>query len=81
LENLGFLAGFLTSVSQLPQVIKVTKSGDTRSISLWTYVILFMGIALWLIYGIFEGDYPLIFANSFTLIMTSLIIFYKIRFG
>jgi MtN3 and saliva related transmembrane protein len=81
IESLGFLAGILTSISQLPQVIKVVKTRDTRSISIWTYIILFFGIMLWLIYGIAQNDYPLIFANSVTLILTSLIIYYKTRFG
>jgi MtN3 and saliva related transmembrane protein len=81
LEFIGYFAGFLTSVSQLPQVIRVIKTRETKSISLWTYLILFTGIVLWLIYGILTEDLPLIIANSITVISTLTIIRYKIKFG
>jgi len=81
LDLIGYIAGFLTSVSQLPQVIRVIKTKETKSISLWTYIILFLGIVLWLIYGILTQDFPLIIANSITVISTLTIIRYKIKFG
>jgi MtN3 and saliva related transmembrane protein len=49
MEELGLLAALLTSISQLPQVIKTIKTKDTHSISLWTYLMLWTGIILWLI--------------------------------
>jgi len=81
LDIIGYIAGFLTSISQLPQVIRVVKTKETKSISLLTYIILFLGIVLWLIYGILTRDFPLIIANSITVISTLTIIRYKIKFG
>jgi len=81
LDLIGYIAGFLTSISQLPQVIRVIKTKETKSISLLTYIILFLGIVLWLIYGILTKDLPLIIANSITVISTLTIIRYKIKFG
>jgi MtN3 and saliva related transmembrane protein len=80
IDYLGFLAGFLTAIAQLPQVVKVVRSRDTHSISLWTYLILSFGILLWLIYGFLIGDYPLIVANSTTLLFTAIIVNYKLRY-
>jgi len=78
LNILGFVAGSLTAISQLPQVIKVVKSKNTQSISLWTYIILSIGISLWLVYGIMSNDLPLILANSITIVFTIIIMIYKI---
>ena len=80
MEELGLLAALLTSISQLPQVIKTIKTKDTHSISLWTYLMLWTGIILWLIYGIHEKNIPLIFANIISVILTGIIIILKIKY-
>ncbi len=80
-EYLGFLAGTLTSLSQLPQVIKVVKTNNTKSISLWTYILLTTGMSVWLLYGIIIKDYPIIISNVVTISFTLTIIRYKIKFG
>jgi MtN3 and saliva related transmembrane protein len=80
MEELGLLAALLTSISQLPQVIKTLKTKDTHSISLWTYLMLWVGIMLWLIYGILKEDTPLILANIISVILTGIIIILKIKY-
>jgi MtN3 and saliva related transmembrane protein len=80
-EYLGFLAGTLTSLSQLPQVIKVVKTNNTKSISLWTYILLTTGMSVWLLYGIIIKDYPIIISNVVTISFTLTIIRYKVKFG
>jgi MtN3 and saliva related transmembrane protein len=39
------------------------------------------GLALWLVYGIWRGETPLIVANSVTLLLASTILYFKIRHG
>ena len=77
---LGFLAAFLTTVAFLPQVIKTWQTRKTRDISLITYIILFTGVFLWLVYGFLIENSPLIFANLVTLILVSFILFLKIKY-
>jgi len=81
MEKIGFLAGFLTTISLLPQVVKVITTQDTKSISLWMYIIFVIGISLWLIYGLMRHDYPLIISNIVTLSLGVVILRYKLKYG
>jgi MtN3 and saliva related transmembrane protein len=78
---LGYVAGILTTWAFLPQVIKTIKTKDTRSISLFMYVILTIGIVLWLTYGIIQKDLPIILANGITLFSSLIILTMKIKNG
>ncbi len=50
-------------------------------ISLKTFAVLVTGLSLWLVYGFWRGEIPLIAANSATLILASTILYFKIRHG
>jgi len=77
----GFLAAFCTTVSFIPQVVKTIKTRQTKDISLSMYLIFTTGILLWLIYGILIVDYPIIAANTVTLVLTTIVLAYKIKNG
>lgn len=79
ITGIGLLAATVTTVSFLPQVIKSLKTRETRDISLATYIILVIGLALWLLYGFLIKDLPLITANIVTLMLAGLILFLKIK--
>lgn len=66
---LGYCAAFTSTVGFLPQTIKAFKTRHTKDISLWMYIILITGLTLWLLYGIFSNDYPIIIANVVTLLL------------
>ena len=78
---LGFISGILTTIAFIPQVLKVWVTRKTEDISLLMFIIFITGIVGWLIYGILIVNYPLILANSVTLVLAVLIIIGKIRFG
>ncbi len=78
---IGLTAAICTTVSFIPQAIKIIKIRETRDISLLTYLFLEVGILLWLIYGISLSNLPLIFANTITLLFTTIILGLKIKFG
>lgn len=69
MENIGYLAAFLTTIAFLPQAIKTIRTRDTSGLSLAMYACLTVGILLWLLHGIHLGDYALIGANSVTLFL------------
>jgi MtN3 and saliva related transmembrane protein len=77
---LGLLAGAVTSVAVIPQIIKAYRSRHVRDISIWQPVLLNMGMSLWLTYGIIIGDIPLIVANTFSILCNSILIVMKIFF-
>ena len=51
LEFIGSLAGILTTVSFLPQTIKVYKNGDIAGLSGIFLLILALGLVIWVLYG------------------------------
>ncbi|TGK35441.1 hypothetical protein EHQ12_07560 [Leptospira gomenensis] len=76
---LGYVASLLTTISFLPQVIRVVMGGSTKDISRNMYVVFIVGVVFWLIYGFLIRDFPIILANIFTLLFTSIILFFKLK--
>ena len=77
---LGLIAAFCTTVSYLPQAIKTIKTKQTKDLSLGMYLILTIGVLLWLVYGFLVKDIPIIFANAITLLFTGIILILKIKY-
>ncbi len=80
-ELLGFVAAALTSLCWLPQTWRTLRTRDTRAISLWTQLLLACGTVLWLVYGVQILSWPVIAANTLTLLLVLAIITMKLRFG
>ncbi|HRN76727.1 SemiSWEET transporter [Ottowia sp.] len=80
LDVLGLVATCFTTSSFVPQVWRTWKTRDVSGISLPTYVIITVGLALWLVYGWLRGDMPLMVANAVMVVLTGAITVMKIRF-
>jgi MtN3 and saliva related transmembrane protein len=76
---IGLLAAFCTTVSYVPQIRKIWATGETHDISLKMFLILSTGIALWVLYGVLQGDAVIILANSVSLAFLCIILFFKLR--
>ena len=76
----GLLAAALTTISFLPQVIKIVKTKHTKDISLLMYIIFMAGVLLWLFYGILLKEPPIIIGNGITLILLMIVLLFKIRY-
>lgn len=79
--TIGLVAGTLTSLAAIPQVVKTLKSRHVRDISIWQPFLLSIGVALWMVYGILIGDLPLIVANITPLACNLLLTGMKIYYG
>jgi len=77
---LGLVAGALTSLAPLPQLIKSIKTKETKDLSLVMFSAITVGVALWVIYAFFTKDVPLIIANIITLAITAPVLILKIRY-
>ena len=78
-DSIGFIAAFCTTFSFAPQLVKVLKTGDTSSLSLSMYLVLSLGVLLWLVYGVMRNDMPVIIANGVTLVLALIILAKKTR--
>ena len=77
---IGFLAAFCSTISYIPQLLKVMHSKSTKDLSLTTFLLLFLGLSLWLTYGILKRDVPLMAANIITLFFILMILVHKIKY-
>jgi MtN3 and saliva related transmembrane protein len=77
---LGLVAGTLTTLSFLPQLLKAWKSRSTHDISIGMFSLLALGITLWIVYGVVTSDLPVVVANSVTLVFVGLILALKLRY-
>jgi MtN3 and saliva related transmembrane protein len=77
---LGIVAGTLTTLAFLPQLLKVWRSRSAHDISMAWLVTFSSGIFLWLIYGVLIDSLPVILANLITFVLTGIILMMKLRF-
>ena len=80
-DTLGFIAAALTTGSFVPQALLTLRTRDVSGISLAMYSAFTLGVALWLVYGLLLGAWPLIAANSVTLTLALAILVMKLRYG
>lgn len=77
---LGLVAGTLTTLAFLPQLLKIWQTKSAKDISFNTLIFFNLGIFLWLVYGICINELPIILANLFTLIFNMIIVWLKIKY-
>jgi len=77
----GYIAGTLTTISFVPQVIKAWKMRETRDLSLAMLVLFGIGIFLWTLYGLWTGSLPIIAANVITFVLILVLLFMKVRYS
>jgi MtN3 and saliva related transmembrane protein len=80
-DFIGVVAGMLTTVAFVPQVLKVVRTKSTKDLSLGMFLLFAVGILLWFIYGLCIGSIPVILANGATLILTAIILLCKFKYG
>lgn len=81
IDAIGSVAAVLTTASFAPQAWHSFKTRDVSGISLGMYSVFTLGVALWLLYGVLLWSWPLMIANSVTLLLAAAILGMKLRFG
>jgi MtN3 and saliva related transmembrane protein len=80
-DTLGYCAAALTTGSFLPQAVQTLRTRDVSGISLSMYSLFTMGVAMWLVYGVSLGEWPIVVANAVTLVLALTILVTKIVVG
>ncbi|HEY4113136.1 MAG TPA: SemiSWEET transporter [Rhizomicrobium sp.] len=78
---IGLLAGFCTTLSFLPQVIKTWRTRHTADISLGMFLVFTVGCTLWLLYGLLTRNIAIILPNAITIVLSTFILGCKLRYG
>lgn len=80
IDLIGYVAATCTTLSFLPQLIRVVHLRSARDISLGMFFIFSVGTALWLTYGLLIHSKPVTVANAVTFVLSISILFFKLRF-
>lgn len=78
-EWVGYVAATLTTASFVPQAVLILRTRNVIGISAGMYWAFTAGVALWLVYGLSLGAWPLIIANSITLVLSVTILATKLQ--
>jgi MtN3 and saliva related transmembrane protein len=76
----GYIAGALTTLSFVPQVIRAWNLKETRDLSLAMLILFALGVLLWALYGIWTGSMPIIAANVITFVLILVLLWMKIKY-
>lgn len=77
---IGLAASIFTATSLLPQLIKMIKEKKANDISRLMLSVLFIGLGLWVWYGVRKSDYIILVSNSFSLLLNLGIVILSIRY-
>ncbi len=80
-DLLGYSAGFITTLTFLPQVLKTYRERSARDVSLYMFIIAAINEVMWIFYGVFRNDMVIILTNAVVLSMSLTMIFFKLKYG
>lgn len=80
INGLGLIAGTLTTIAFLPQLLKTWQSRSAEDISLGMLSTFCSGVFLWILYGLSIQSVPVVLANFVTLLLALMILILKFRF-
>ena len=77
---LGYVGVVTGSLTFVPQVWMAWKTRSVGDLSIWMILILLINVIIWLIYGITGKDKAMILANSIILVLSLLMLYFKLTF-
>lgn len=79
-EWLGYLAGTMSTLVFLPQVIKTWKTKSAKDISIYMFVFATISVIMWLIYGLLIQNGSIIYTNGAILVLSIIMLYFKFRY-
>ncbi len=80
IQLVGIVAGTITALSMVPQLIKVIKEKKVEDISLWMLISLLTGLSFWTLYGFLKNDIPILVTNLFSLLLNFILVGLRIKY-
>ena len=77
-NSIGLSAGILTGISMLPQLVKIIRERKAKEVSAIMIGILLCGLGLWVYCGVLKNDFPIIITNTFSFLISLLVLFFKL---
>lgn len=75
------ISGSIMSLAYFPQIYKMLQRKSVEDISIVLFSILFVGMIIWLLYGLSINNIPLIAANAISIIGTGgiIVLYFKYK--
>ncbi|MDB5262551.1 MAG: hypothetical protein JWQ14_1832 [Adhaeribacter sp.] len=80
IQILGLVAGACTSTAAVPQLIKTWKTKEVGDVSTKMFLLYVVGMSMWLTYGIFKSDLPIIITNAIALTFHGMMLYFKLKY-
>lgn len=80
IDIIGIVAGILTSSSIVPQIVKTLKKKKAQDVSVFMFIVMMTGNALWVYYGLDKSDIAIISTNFLALGLNITMLALKYRF-
>lgn len=81
INSFGVTAGLCSMASFLPQIWKITRTKDASGVSLRMYAVTIVGFVCWTVFGALSQSWPVTLANGVCLVLVSIILVLRLRFG
>ena len=78
---IGLIAGILTAVSVIPQIIKIIKEKKAQNVSPMMFIILLGGNGTWFYYGLLIEDIPIMATNAFSFLLDLIMIILNYKYS
>jgi MtN3 and saliva related transmembrane protein len=78
---IGITAGILTSISSIPQIVKIIKERKADAVSPFMFFVLLCGNGLWCYYGFLLDDIPIISTNGLAVLLDVIMIFLNYKYS
>jgi MtN3 and saliva related transmembrane protein len=80
-EITGIAASVFTSSTLIPQLVKIIRERNAEGTSIAMLAVLFVGLSLWVIYGVLKDDWIIIIANGFSLLVNVVTAIMRVRYS
>jgi MtN3 and saliva related transmembrane protein len=80
-DAIGYAAGTLATLAFVPQVVKTWRTKSVDDLSFVMLATFTTGVALWLVYGVMVGSWPIVIANAVTLGLNVVLVVLKVSYG
>jgi MtN3 and saliva related transmembrane protein len=80
IEIVGLIAGLCTSSAAIPQIVKTVRTKQAEDVSLFMFIVMTAGNALWTYYGFDKSDLPIIATNLLAIVLNLLMLFFRFKY-
>jgi MtN3 and saliva related transmembrane protein len=80
ISNIGLLAAALSALTFFPQVLHTWQTRSANGLSGPTLAVGASSMMLWLVYGTYQHNIPILLGNAINLFFTLLLVFFKHHF-